>query len=76
MEEVDKGWLMMGVSGRMGECFIRYQPTWVVLDKGPLNGCVWDFNHHLLDASAQTLGQKTRPFKEKTKVVVVVAAAA
>ena len=24
----------------MGECFFWYQPTPVVLDKGPLNGCV------------------------------------
>ena len=24
----------------MGECFFWYQPTWVVPDKGPLNGCV------------------------------------
>ena len=26
----------------MGECFIWYQPTWVVLDKGLLNSCVCD----------------------------------
>ena len=39
MEEVDKGCLTtrMGVSGK---CFFWYQPTWVVPDKGPLNGCV------------------------------------
>jgi len=24
----------------VGECFFWYQPTQVVLDKGPLNGCV------------------------------------
>ena len=24
----------------MGECFFWYRPTWVVPDKGPLNGCV------------------------------------
>ena len=24
----------------MSECFFWYQPTRVVLDKGPLNGCV------------------------------------
>jgi len=25
----------------VGECFFWYQPTWVVPDKGPLNGCVF-----------------------------------
>ena len=24
----------------MGECFFWYWPTWVVPDKGPLDGCV------------------------------------
>jgi len=24
----------------VGECFFLYQPTWVVPDKGPLNGCM------------------------------------
>ena len=24
----------------MAECFFFYQPTWVVPDQGPLNGCV------------------------------------
>jgi len=27
----------------MGECFFWYRPTWVVLDKGSLNGCVYVF---------------------------------
>jgi len=38
MEEVDKGCLMirMDVSG----CLFWYRLTWVVLEKGPLNGCV------------------------------------
>ena len=25
----------------MGECFFWYQPTWVVPDQRPLNGCVY-----------------------------------
>jgi len=25
---------------RMGECLLWYQPTWVVPDQRPLNGCV------------------------------------
>ena len=41
MKEVDKGCLMnrMGVSG--GMFLFWYWPTWVVLDKGPLNSCVY-----------------------------------
>jgi len=39
MEEVDKGCLVIGWV-QVGESFFKYQPTRVVSDKGPLNGCV------------------------------------
>ena len=36
MEKEDKGNTLTKV-GCTGECFFWYQPTWVVLDKRPLN---------------------------------------
>ena len=33
----------------MGECFLSYRPTGVVLDKGPLNGCVGAYASYMPD---------------------------
>ena len=39
----------------VGECFFWYRPTWVVLDKGPLNGCVCSVHRTVTVAPTQKI---------------------